>query len=115
MNEEISSIVVGLETVQGPEALESMLGRVEPARLVFSLDLFEGRVLMADPEGWGTDDPLGLAFRSSRRNSTTARPRPFPGRDATGNWNRGTRCGDPEPLTRHGAERWWRRSPASTM
>jgi phosphoribosylformimino-5-aminoimidazole carboxamide ribotide isomerase len=62
INEEIFSIVVGLETVQGPEALKTMLGRVEPARLVFSLDLFEGRVLMADPEGWGTDDPLGLAL-----------------------------------------------------
>jgi phosphoribosylformimino-5-aminoimidazole carboxamide ribotide isomerase len=58
----ISSIVLGLETAEGPSALESMLSRVGPERLVFSLDLFENRVLMGSPEAWGTVDPLKLGL-----------------------------------------------------
>jgi phosphoribosylformimino-5-aminoimidazole carboxamide ribotide isomerase len=58
----ISSIVLGLETAYGPSALESMLSRVGPQRLVFSLDLFEHRALMGSPEAWGTVDPLELGL-----------------------------------------------------
>ena len=62
LGEEISSIVAGLETVQGSRALNALLDLVGPSRLVFSLDLFEGRALRGRHEEWGTDDPLELGL-----------------------------------------------------
>src|SRR3954471_12821350 len=62
LGEEISSIVAGLETVQGSKALNALLDLVGPSRLVFSLDLFEGRALRGRHEEWGTDDPLELGL-----------------------------------------------------
>lgn len=61
-HQEISAIVAGLETVQGRGALQVILDRVGPDRLVFSLDLFEGRTLRGSQQGWGTDDPLDLGL-----------------------------------------------------
>jgi phosphoribosylformimino-5-aminoimidazole carboxamide ribotide isomerase len=62
LGEPIPSIVAGLETVQGSRALKAMIDLVEPGRLVFSLDLFEGRTLKKNREEWGTDDPLELGL-----------------------------------------------------
>jgi phosphoribosylformimino-5-aminoimidazole carboxamide ribotide isomerase len=60
---DISSVIVGLETIEGPEALESMLLRAGISHLVFSLDLFEGRALTADSTAWKTNDPWEIAQR----------------------------------------------------
>jgi phosphoribosylformimino-5-aminoimidazole carboxamide ribotide isomerase len=56
--------VIGLETVQGPGALREIIGRVGTERAIFSLDLFEGRPLSANLDGWRTADPLALARRA---------------------------------------------------
>ena len=48
----------------GARRPQILLAKTGPDRLVFSLDLFEGRALMGRPEAWGTDDPqrLGLSL-----------------------------------------------------
>ena len=53
-------VIVGLETVRGPAELEEILGLAGPDRVIFSLDLFEGRPLSACPHSWATDDPHKL-------------------------------------------------------
>jgi phosphoribosylformimino-5-aminoimidazole carboxamide ribotide isomerase len=57
---DVSSVIVGLETVEGPEALEAMLLQAGISHLVFSLDLFERRALTANSTAWRTNDPLGI-------------------------------------------------------
>jgi phosphoribosylformimino-5-aminoimidazole carboxamide ribotide isomerase len=57
---EVGTLVVGLETIRGPDALEAIGALVPPARLVFSVDLHEGRPLVGGSP-WGTTDPLALA------------------------------------------------------
>ncbi len=58
---EVHRVIVGLETVAGPDALKRLFDRVGPERLVFSLDLKGGRPL-ASAE-WGGADPWSIAER----------------------------------------------------
>ncbi len=61
------TIIAGLETVQGPEALATMVDEVGPDRLVFSLDLRAGRPLIEGRrEAWGSDDPCTIARTACR-------------------------------------------------
>ncbi len=53
-------IVVGLETLRGPSEFERILRRAGAERVIFSLDLYEGRPIAADPHAWPTDDPWKL-------------------------------------------------------
>jgi phosphoribosylformimino-5-aminoimidazole carboxamide ribotide isomerase len=54
------TLVAGLETVRGPGELAGIIASVGADRLIFSLDLFQGRILVADDSTWGTNDPLEL-------------------------------------------------------
>jgi phosphoribosylformimino-5-aminoimidazole carboxamide ribotide isomerase len=57
------SVVAGLESLRGPEALGAVLDRVGPDRLVVSLDLWAGRPITSSPEAWGDADAEALAAR----------------------------------------------------
>jgi phosphoribosylformimino-5-aminoimidazole carboxamide ribotide isomerase len=54
-------LVLGLETLAGPEELRAAVAQGHPDRLAFSLDLRDGRPLVAAGVDWGTDDPYRLA------------------------------------------------------
>jgi phosphoribosylformimino-5-aminoimidazole carboxamide ribotide isomerase len=54
------TIVVGLETVRGPAELAEIVDLVSAEKVIFSLDLFNGRPLMAAPRAWATEDPREL-------------------------------------------------------
>ena len=56
-----STIIAGLETVRGPRELTEIVDQAGAGRVVFSLDLFEGRPRIAAPAAWGTEDPRELA------------------------------------------------------
>ncbi len=61
----VDRVVVGLETVSGPEALAGIVDRAGADRVVFSLDLVEGRPMVDTVPRWGTDDdPSELALRA---------------------------------------------------
>src|SRR5262249_25452522 len=49
------TVVVGLETVSGPEELKNICGQLNPDCVVFSLDLKGGQPL-GDATAWNTDD-----------------------------------------------------------
>jgi phosphoribosylformimino-5-aminoimidazole carboxamide ribotide isomerase len=55
----IDTLVVGLETIEGPEAL-ARIAEDSPGRVVFSLDLKEGRPL-GDLASWRGRDPWSIA------------------------------------------------------
>jgi len=55
------TMVAGLETVRGPRELGKIVDRVGPDRVIFSLDLFDGRPRMAAPTAWAADDPCEVA------------------------------------------------------
>jgi phosphoribosylformimino-5-aminoimidazole carboxamide ribotide isomerase len=57
------SIVAGLESLRGPEALATVLDRVNPDRLIVSLDLWGGRPITASPKAWDDADAESLAAR----------------------------------------------------
>lgn len=57
----VSTVVLGLETLGGPEALRSILDAHGPDHLAVSLDLRAGRLLVAPSSVWGTDHPRELA------------------------------------------------------
>jgi len=59
----IAGIVVGLETVRGPEALRDILGQVAVDRVVFSLDMKDGRPL-GDLGPWQHADAAGIASQA---------------------------------------------------
>lgn len=62
LDESVATIVVGLETVRGPDALAGVVAAAAPGRLVFSLDLRAGSPLIGgDRAAWGTADPFTLA------------------------------------------------------
>jgi phosphoribosylformimino-5-aminoimidazole carboxamide ribotide isomerase len=54
------TIVVGLETVRGPSDLSGILDILGAERVIFSLDLFDGRPLTAASRAWATEDPWQL-------------------------------------------------------
>ncbi len=54
------TIVVGLETVRGPAELAGIVDLVSAEKVIFSLDLFDGRPLMAAPRAWATEDAREL-------------------------------------------------------
>lgn len=53
----VATIIAGLETLYGPDALAEIVARAGPSRVLFSLDLRDG-VPFGD---WGTDDPVEVA------------------------------------------------------
>ncbi len=55
------TIVVGLETVAGPEALRAILHRTDPDRVVVSLDMFEGVPRLPEVEDWEARNRQDLA------------------------------------------------------
>jgi phosphoribosylformimino-5-aminoimidazole carboxamide ribotide isomerase len=57
-------IVAGLETINGPRELGRLVDRAGADRVIFSLDLFEGRPRVGAGRAWGTDDPEELAHRA---------------------------------------------------
>ncbi len=57
MEADVGRVVVGLETVAGRDAVRRIVDLIGPGRVVFSLDLREGRPLFATGADWGTDDP----------------------------------------------------------
>jgi len=60
----VGRIVVGLETIQGPERLAEVLAEVGADAVVFSLDLFQGRPMIDTRSTWGTDRPEEIAARA---------------------------------------------------
>ena len=60
----VNRVVVGLETVGGPEGLAGIVDEAGADRVVFSLDLREGRPMVDTGPRWGTDDPSELALRA---------------------------------------------------
>jgi phosphoribosylformimino-5-aminoimidazole carboxamide ribotide isomerase len=68
---QVSRIVVGLETVRGPDGLHEILEGCGPERVAFSLDLREGRPIIPQGVDWGTVDPctiVGIAVESGVRS-----------------------------------------------
>lgn len=59
----IAGVVVGLETVSGPEGLTTILRQVDANRVVFSLDLKDGRPL-GDLGPWQQADAAGIATQA---------------------------------------------------
>jgi len=53
---EHTTIVVGLETAAGPDAVRAILDRIDPDRIVFSLDLFEGVPRLPTGADWAATD-----------------------------------------------------------
>jgi phosphoribosylformimino-5-aminoimidazole carboxamide ribotide isomerase len=60
---EVASIVVGLESIEGPDELQQIVERTGVQRSVFSLDLKAGRPL-GRTDLWRTDDPWTIAERA---------------------------------------------------
>jgi phosphoribosylformimino-5-aminoimidazole carboxamide ribotide isomerase len=56
----VSALVVGLETVRGPDALAAICSELRPEQLVFSLDLRAGDPVVARGADWGTSDPFRI-------------------------------------------------------
>jgi phosphoribosylformimino-5-aminoimidazole carboxamide ribotide isomerase len=54
-------VVLGLETLNGPDALRAVSTSLPPGRIAFSLDLRGGRPIVAEGADWRTDDPARLA------------------------------------------------------
>jgi phosphoribosylformimino-5-aminoimidazole carboxamide ribotide isomerase len=58
---EVATLVAGLETLEGASALRSLVRLVGADRLVFSLDMREGRPLLAAGSRWSTHDAMSVA------------------------------------------------------
>jgi len=56
-----TTIVVGLETAAGPDAVRDILDRIDPDRVVLSLDLFAGVPRLATGADWAATDLEGLS------------------------------------------------------
>jgi phosphoribosylformimino-5-aminoimidazole carboxamide ribotide isomerase len=56
-----TTLVVGLETAAGPDAVRAILDRIDPDRFVLSLDLFEGVPRLPKDADWAATDLAGLA------------------------------------------------------
>ncbi len=70
LNGGISQVVAALETLPGPNDLSRLLQRVGPERVVFSLDLKEGRPL-GDLSAWETNDALTIANHAIALGTTS--------------------------------------------
>jgi phosphoribosylformimino-5-aminoimidazole carboxamide ribotide isomerase len=57
----ISTVIVGLESIRGPSALSAVVSASGPERVVFSVDLKDGRAILAQGADWGTRDPFAIA------------------------------------------------------
>jgi phosphoribosylformimino-5-aminoimidazole carboxamide ribotide isomerase len=55
----LEQIIVGLESIDGPAAMSSIVRDLGPSRIMFSLDLASGRPLVRTP-AWQDADPLGI-------------------------------------------------------
>ncbi len=66
-----SAVVVGLETVFGPDVLGEIVSQFGADRVIFSLDLRDGRPMVPTRDSWGSEDPREIAataiFRGVRR------------------------------------------------
>ncbi len=64
----VATVIVGLETIRGPDALEAIVERFGPDRIVFSLDLREGRPVLPSARRWGNDghDAIAIADKAIR-------------------------------------------------
>lgn len=60
---ETASIIVGLESVNGPAAVQQVVQRAGADRTVFSLDMLNGEIL-GRPDLWHTVDPCEIAERA---------------------------------------------------
>lgn len=60
----VDTIIVGLETVSGPDALTAILDDAGTERVCFSLDLKHHRPLGDPIASWGTEDPVDIARRA---------------------------------------------------
>jgi len=60
----VARVIVGLETVTGPEALGEIVAAAGADRVAFSLDLRDGRPLVPTRATWGTDDPGAIVDRA---------------------------------------------------
>ncbi len=58
----VEGIIAGLETLAGPEELAPLFNDAGPERLIFSLDLKDGKPLTFS-RAWDTDDPIEIAGR----------------------------------------------------
>src|SRR5205823_5478053 len=56
----VEAIVIGLETVKGPEALEELCLKLGRERIIFSLDLKGGKPLTSSSR-WNSADPWSIA------------------------------------------------------
>jgi phosphoribosylformimino-5-aminoimidazole carboxamide ribotide isomerase len=56
-----STIVAGLETLESPGALREIVHEMGAGRIIFSLDLDEGRPMKPAHSAWKSDDSLELA------------------------------------------------------
>lgn len=57
----VPTILVGLESVRGPESLRAIVDAVGPQRIVFSLDLRNGSPITADGADWKNHEPAAIA------------------------------------------------------
>jgi phosphoribosylformimino-5-aminoimidazole carboxamide ribotide isomerase len=62
-------VVAGLETLSGPDALSQLVHQWGANRVVFSLDLREGRP-MGDNNAWMNADPFGIAIQAIEAGCT---------------------------------------------
>jgi phosphoribosylformimino-5-aminoimidazole carboxamide ribotide isomerase len=58
VNVPVAKVILGLETLAGPELVAELAGQVDPSRLVFSLDLRNGQPICS--KTWQQSDPLEI-------------------------------------------------------
>src|SRR5688572_17917244 len=58
-----AAVIAALETSPGPEHLHTLCEQYDAERIVFSLDLADGRPMTVSA-AWGTDDPFTIARMS---------------------------------------------------
>ncbi|HEV3122290.1 MAG TPA: HisA/HisF-related TIM barrel protein [Isosphaeraceae bacterium] len=61
-----ATIVAGLETLLGPNALVEAIEAAGPERLAFSLDLRNGQPVFSQEADWGTSDAIAIAETAVR-------------------------------------------------
>lgn len=64
-----SVVVLGLETLRGPDALSLIVARFGPGAIAFGLDLRDGRPLVETETAWGSSDPIDLAAAAVARGA----------------------------------------------